>query len=241
MSDDVAGAEAEEESKLSDKSDAWTDLGLTLPVFVLYHLGVVFLPVRNAADPVTTELRELANQSLLEYAGLTLAIGTAFVLVLYLLGRGHAFRGWRFGLVFAEALVYAAVMRTAGNWVLGSLPLAKTSAVDNAFSGAVMSLGAGFYEELMFRVLLFGVGTWVVKAIVGKGPTGIVLMLLWALASAVLFSAWHYVGPLADPWDLRTFVYRATCGFVLALIYATRGFAPAVWTHALYDIWAMVF
>ena len=241
MSDEVVGAETDSEPSLRDKSDAWTDLGLTLPVFVLYHLGVVFLPIRNAADPVTTELRGLANQSLLEYAGLTVAIGTAFVLVLSLLGRGHAFRGWRFALVFAEALLYAAVMRGAGNWVLGSLPLAKASAVDSAFSGTVMSLGAGFYEELMFRVLLFGVGSWVIKAIVGKGPTGLFLLLFWATASALLFSAWHYIGPLADPWDARSFAYRATCGFVLAIIYATRGFAPAVWTHALYDIWAMVF
>ena len=45
-----------EEGDLPQKSDAWTDLGLTLPIFVLYHLGVVFLPIRNAADPVTHEL-----------------------------------------------------------------------------------------------------------------------------------------------------------------------------------------
>ena len=30
-------------------SDAWSDLVLTLPIFILYHLGVVLLPVRNAA------------------------------------------------------------------------------------------------------------------------------------------------------------------------------------------------
>lgn len=32
-----------------------------------------------------------------------------------------------------------------------------------------------------------------------------------------------------------------TCGLVLTAIYAFRGFAPAVWTHALYDVWVMVF
>ena len=30
-------------------------------------------------------------------------------------------------------------------------------------------------------------------------------------------------------------------GLVLTLIYATRGFAAAVWTHALYDVWVLVF
>src|SRR5690606_41405060 len=57
------------------KSGPWTDLGLTLPIFVGYHLGVVFLPMRNAADVVTRELVTLANDSLLAYGGLTLAIG----------------------------------------------------------------------------------------------------------------------------------------------------------------------
>lgn len=240
MSDEAAEVEAP--SEIAEKSDAWTDLGLTLPIFVLYHLGVVFLPVRNAADPVTSELKTLANESMLEYAGLTLAIGTAVVLFLYLVGRGHAFRGWRFGLLLGEGLLYATLMRTAGAWVLGTLPLAKGTVDEGGvFSGVVMSFGAGFYEEIMFRVLLFGVGSWIIKSMVGKGPTGLACILGWALASGLLFSAWHYVGPLADPWDLRSFAYRATCGLVLALIYALRGFAPAVWTHALYDIWAMVF
>jgi hypothetical protein len=237
--DDAPTPEAEEGG--GAKSDAWTDLGLTLPVFVLYHLGVVFLPVRNAADPVTSRLKTLANESLLEYAGLTLAIGVSFVLVLSMLGRGHAFRGWRFGLMALEGILYASLMRAAGTWVLGALPLAKGAPEDGLFAGIVMSLGAGFYEEIMFRVLLFGVGAWIIKQMVGKGATGLACVVGWALASGLLFSAWHYVGPLADPWDLRSFAYRATCGFFLAMVYALRGFAPAVWTHALYDIWAMVF
>ena len=39
---------------------------------------------------------------------------------------------------------------------------------------------------------------------------------------------------------LQTFVFRAVCGLILTAIYAFRGFAPAVWTHALYDVWVMV-
>src|SRR5260221_12074487 len=105
------------------RSDAWTDLGLTLPIFVAYHLSVVFLPVRNAADPVTMRLRSLANASVPSYFLFTLLIGAVFTGVLFLLGRRRAFSGWRFLFVAAEGLVYAPVLRFAASYFLGALPL----------------------------------------------------------------------------------------------------------------------
>ena len=72
---------------------------------------------------------------------------------------------------------------------------------------AVMSLGAGFYEELTFRVLLFGLGAkllvWVLGrerveiAGVGAARTSfrsMMIMLAWAVVCALIFSGVHYVG-----------------------------------------------
>jgi len=36
-------------------------------------------------------------------------------------------------------------------------------------------------------------------------------------------------------------VARAVLGLALTLVYSMRGFAAAVWTHALYDVWVLVF
>ena len=232
-----------EAQELAKKSDAWTDLALTLPVFLVYHLGVVLLPVRNAADPVTAELKALANQSLPLYAGLTLAVGIAFILVLATLGRREALSGRRFALIAVEGALYAFLMRFAGAYVVGSLRLAPPPVVGEnltAFSGLIMSLGAGFYEEIAFRVGLFGLGALLLKATFGKGRKGLMLVAGWAVVAAAVFAGWHYVGALGDPWSLQTFVFRAVCGLVLTAIFAFRGFAPAVWTHALYDVWVMV-
>lgn len=227
---------------LAGKSDAWTDLGLTLPIFLLYHLGVVFLPVRNAADPVTSELRALANQSLVLYAGLTLAVGATFVLVLAMMGRREALDGKRFALIAVEGAIYALLMRFAGSYVVGSLRLGPSvgGAPLGAFSSLIMALGAGFYEEIAFRVGLFGLGAMGLKLFFGKGLQGVLMLVGWALISAAVFSGWHYVGALGDPFDLKSFVFRMVCGLVLTAIYVFRGFAPAVWTHALYDVWVMV-
>lgn len=240
----MANPDADKEAQeLAKKSDAWTDLALTLPIFLVYHMGVVFLPVRNAADPVTAELRALANQSLPLYAGLTLAVGVIFIVVLATLGRREALSGKRFALIAVEGALYAFLMRFAGAYVVGSLRLGPPPIpVENftAFSGLIMSLGAGFYEEIAFRVGLFGLGALLLKATFGKGTKGLLLIAGWAVIAAAVFAGWHYVGALGDPWNLQTFVFRAVCGLVLTAIFAFRGFAPAVWTHALYDVWVMV-
>jgi hypothetical protein len=229
----------EAENALSRRTDAWIDLALTLPVFVVYHLGVVFLPVRNAADPVTHQLQRLANHSLLLYAGLTLAIGATFVGILALLGREQKFRLWRFGVAAVEGTLYATLMRAAAVYVVGSLRLAPGGAPGGLFAAVMMSLGAGLYEEIAFRVGVYGLGTLAVRHYVEPGLKRFGLLVGWALVEALIFSGWHYVGPMSDAFDLGSFTFRAVCGLMLTLVFALRGFAPAVWTHALYDIWAM--
>jgi hypothetical protein len=64
--------------------------------------------------------------------------------------------------------------------------------------------------------------------------------MAWALLCSLVFSGWHHVGEMADPFDLRIFLFRTVCGLVFTLIYTFRGFAPAVWTHALYDLWVLL-
>lgn len=224
---------------VAKKSDAWTDLGLTLPIFVAYHLGVAFLPVRNAADPVTAELRALASHNILLYAGLTLGIGVAFVVILAVLGKREAIQKRKFVFIALEGALYAFLMRFIGAYVVGSLRLGPPGG-GGLFTSVVMSLGAGFYEEIAFRVGLFGVGAFALKKLLGKGTRTVALTAVWAVIGACVFSGWHYVGPMSDAFNLQTFVFRAVCGLVLTAIYAFRGFAPAVWTHALYDVWVMV-
>ncbi|MBN1610429.1 MAG: CPBP family intramembrane metalloprotease [Polyangiaceae bacterium] len=243
----VSNRRRPEEGIVRGGSGPWADLGLTLPLFLGYHLGVVFLPVRNAADWVTRELVSLADQSLLAYGGLTMAIGTLFVSVLMLLGRGHALRWERFALVAVEGVLYAIVLRLAASYVVGRLTLVPGGApvladAPGALVGVVMALGAGFYEEIAFRVVLFGIGTklalWALPSVT---PVGRLLKtVIWAALAAAAFSGWHYFGELGDAFDLRSFVFRWVAGLVFSAIYALRGFAPAVWTHTLYDLWVLV-
>jgi len=238
--------EVSPEQEVASKSDPWSDLALTLPLFIGYHLGVVFLPVRNAADIVTKKLVEFAENNIAAYGAFTLAIGVIFVGVLALHGRQHALRWQRFAWVLSEGIIYAIAMRFAAAYLVGKLKLdagaAPEAAPVGAFAGIVLSLGAGFYEEIAFRVLLFGLVGKVLRLFaepISEGKAKL-LGLGWALVAAAAFSAWHYVGPLGDPFELRSFVFRFVCGLAFTLIYAFRGFAPVVWTHVVYDVWVLV-
>jgi hypothetical protein len=224
-------------------SDPWSDLVLTLPMFIGYHLGVIFLPIRNAADVVTRELVALADHDMTAYGGLTLGLGLAFVLVLGLAGRGHALRWQRFALIAAEGVAYAIAMRLVANEVVGRLLLMPSAAIDGRFAGLVMSLGAGFYEELAFRVILFGGGLKVINAVypATTQTRKVVIVSSWALLTAAVFSGWHYLGALGDAFDVQSFVFRVVCGLAFVCIYAFRGFAPVAWTHCIYDLWVLVF
>ena len=235
--------ENEAERFLKNPSGPLDDLALTLPVFVAYHLGVVFLPMRNAADVVTHELVALAQNDLLAYSGLTLAIGLLYSGVMLVLGRKYSLHWQRFALVAGEGVLYAVMMRMIAGYVVGRLRLAAGGApIQGVLAGSVMSLGAGFYEELVFRVILFGLGLHVVRALfkAKQGSRRLVSWLVWAALTAALFSGWHYVGDLGDDFEWKSFTFRWVCGMVFTVIFAFRGFAPAVWTHALYDLWVIV-
>src|ERR1041384_5917602 len=135
-----AAAETEAQRFLREGSGPWADLALTLPVFIGYHLGVVFLPVRNAADIVTRELVTLADNNLAAYGGLTLAVGVSFVGVLALIGRDQELRWHAFLWVLLEGLLYAVAMRLIAGYVVGSLRLAEGSPVSGEPPGVFGSV-----------------------------------------------------------------------------------------------------
>src|SRR5919204_5797197 len=102
----------------------------------------------------------------------------------------------------------------------------------------MLSVGAGIYEELLFRVVLVGALAWGATKVLGWRPlvAGIVATVLGAL----IFSAFHYIGPYGDPVDLYSFVFRTIAGLFFSALYLLRGFGITAWTHALYDVFLLL-
>ena len=222
-----------------------------LPLLVGYEALAALL-----AQPGKPELRNGADAIL---RGLfTLVAGqygsTIFMAVVVLVGVGLVIRDLkksrqplRVG-VFAAMLAEAAVLAVAFGFVigittaklLGSLralsmsPIAETSWTTRL----MLSLGAGLYEELFFRVLLVGGLAAGARVVLGFGRRS--AGILAAVVGAVVFSAFHYIGPYGDPFQLQSFVFRALSGLAFSGLYLLRGFGITAWTHALYDAFLLL-
>jgi membrane protease YdiL (CAAX protease family) len=192
--------------------------------------------VRNGADVLLRTM--LASGGLNGTAALTgvLLVGSLVLIILERRRRPVPVRaGVLFGMLLESsvlALLFGLVVSTATFWVLNP-PLLLMAPALGVREQVVLSLGAGIYEELVFRVLLAG-GLFVVLRAAGAGwrLAGISATLI----SALIFSAFHYVGAYGDPWQLESFTFRFLAGIAFSALFLLRGFGIAAWTHALYDV-----
>ena len=147
-----------------------------------------------------------------------------------LVGQGHGVaRGF---LQVAGAAAAAAGHGVAGGGMGG--PLANTSMATKV----MLSLGAGLYEELVFRVVLVSVIAFIATRVFRWRPFigGLTAVVL----SALIFSAFHYIGPYGDVLRLDSFVFRFIGGLAFSIVYVLRGFGIVAWTHTLYDLLVLV-
>jgi membrane protease YdiL (CAAX protease family) len=231
-----------------DPRNLLTSLVLVFPLFLIYQIGVLFtLPVLNGADFLTVFLFHNLGLSATAYLGYTAAVAVAFAISVGVLRRKQRFDPGLIVPVLVESAIYALTMGSLIVFVmtrgLGISPrLAGGAGGMIASQGFgtrfVMSLGAGVYEETVFRL---GIMTGVVVLL--ERVAGLRRWLAVALAlvvSAVLFSAMHHIPPYGDPLSLGVFLFRVLAGIFFGLVFWHRGFAVAVYTHALYDIYVLI-
>jgi membrane protease YdiL (CAAX protease family) len=215
-------------------------LVLTIPVFVLYHLGIVVMPLRNGVDLVSQLTFELLERSLLAYVGVTLGYAAAIAGTAYVLRRKGRLRPAELLPVLGESVVLAVLMSALVGWTTQKLldwqigPLQVGPVALGPLEKLVMAAGAGFHEELVFRVGFFAGGTLTIARLTRLSEAKAAWVA--ALLSSLIFSAVHYVGPMGDELSLVSFTFRVLAGLFLVAVYRLRGFAVAVYTHTIYDL-----
>lgn len=104
---------------------------------------------------------------------------------------------------------------------------------DPALEKFVSFIGAGIYEETLFRLLLFSFLAYGLRFV---DVPWVFASVLAAVASALAFAAAHNLGPDGEAFDNYVFVFRTLAGVYFALLFRCRGFGIAVGAHTGYDV-----
>jgi membrane protease YdiL (CAAX protease family) len=221
----------------------WPCLLFLAPLLAAYELGVISLGgdhpefLRNGADTWLRQGLAVVGMKQHYWAPVLLVV----LLLLWNLRRWYDRPGDLVGVLSGMALESVAfalalwgISRGLGPLVdyLG-LELNVDAAANPALGQVVTFVGAGIYEEMLFRLLLFSGLFLILKQL---GVTGVLAIGLSALSSALLFSAAHHVGAHGEPLEGYTFLFRTIAGVFFALVYMGRGFGIAVGAHACYDV-----
>ncbi|MBL4849285.1 MAG: CPBP family intramembrane metalloprotease [Planctomycetes bacterium] len=216
--------------------DPLNSLVLTLPILLLYNVGLLISGggTLNGVDFITVFL--LKNWGMSGMMAFNGGLFVTLVLAVLILKREKRLEPAIVFPIIVESTVYAVGMGSLILLLMTYIPgLNAAPPTVGLLDRIFISMGAGFHEELVFRLVLFGGLSWAIGRLTEKPELGIVIGLV---VSSLLFSLVHYLG--AEAFALNTFVYRALAGAVLVGLYYWRGFAVAVYTHAIYDVYVLV-
>jgi hypothetical protein len=222
-----------------------TSLMLVFPLWCLYQVGVLFtLPMLNGADFVTTLLFRTFQLSVRGYLAFLAAVVVVFAVSVSLLRRRQRFNGRIVLPVLLESSIYALTMGSLIVLVMTKLLhlsprlAGGTLGSESLLTRLVMSVGAGVYEETVFRLGVLGGLVAVGQRLIGLGRW--IAVPLAFLISSAAFSAMHHLPPYGDPFHMGLFTFRLLAGVCFGLLFWFRGFAVAVYTHALYDVYVLL-
>jgi hypothetical protein len=213
-----------------------TCLAFLLPLIVFYELGTRWC----ASDPVShVEQRIIAfslMQQFFSLFGVTGKYMPAAAVVSILLAC-HLVRndGWSTHLAYLvgmvlESAIYAVPLRALAMAFAHYLPLYPPT--DKPTALLVLSVGAGVYEEMLFRFVTYALLSFVLIDVLQLRRRGALLLIV--LISSLGFSAYHYLGSEVFEW--RSFAFRTLAGIYFGVIFLRRGIGVTAGTHAAYDI-----
>jgi hypothetical protein len=208
-----------------------------LPLLLVYESLMLLTrsEVRNGADVLTKIF--LGALGVRGVFGITLIICIAFAFIIWRDGRKKKTTPVKpvyFAIMFLESCVYATLvapiiyrlMKPLSGVAFDSFPLHEQ---------LTLSLGAGIYEEFVFRLLMIAAIVAIFRRL---ALSRIGWAYFWAIVfSSIVFSLFHYIGGYGDKFTLLSFIFRFFAGVLFAILYVLRGYGIAVYTHAMYDIY----
>ena len=211
-----------------------------LPLLVMYEACIVIgsysslYETRNGAEAF---VKNFLN-SIFDSSGQTVYSVLVALILLSLLWidrkrlKNESLKGSYFFFMILESFFFSLVLLVSMAFAKVSLLSVVTS--DVFFEEMYLSIGAGIWEEIIFRFfLLSSLLLFTTKILNFRRSLSIVLSIG---ASSIIFSYFHHFGIYGEMFNLGTFTVRSIAGVILGSIYLLRGIGISVYTHTLYDI-----
>lgn len=230
--------------------DYWTDarsplssLCFLLPWLAIYEAGIYLASLESTAT--VQNGADYWMRSLLTHAGAGHLVLPALVVGALLAWHLAGKHPWRLKAetqlgMLAESLLLAIGLMAVGrlHQVLfeqhvPSSHQAPLAMLPPAAVRAVTYVGAGVYEEVLFRLCLIPAACLVFRMFEFPGRLAAVMA---TLTTSFLFAIAHHIGPAADAFNLYSFSFRAAAGVFFAAVFLLRGFGITVGCHAAYDL-----
>ena len=213
-----------------------------LPLLVIYEILIVlsqsrYWGIRNAADVWIRTFLMAFDLQAQHITFVLIGISLALIPIAKSRARGIKLKANYFALMFAECLAFSLVLGVLLQSILRLGGLSSGGPGSGLMQNLALSVGAGLFEEIIFRVILLNLLFLLLSPLLKKKVVAAVVSVLLA---SFLFSLSHYVGTMADTWQLYSFMFRWAAGLLFTVLYFIRGFAITAYTHALYDIWVLV-
>ncbi len=213
-----------------------------LPLLVIYEILIVlsqsrYWGIRNAADVWIRTFLMAFDLQAQHITFVLIGISLALIPIAKSRARGIKLKANYFALMFAECLAFSLVLGVVLKSILRLGGLSSGGPGSGLMQNLALSVGAGLFEEIIFRVILLNLIFLLLSPLLKKKVVAAVFSVLLA---SFLFSLSHYVGTMADTWQLYSFMFRWVAGLLFTVLYFVRGFAITAYTHALYDIWVLV-
>jgi membrane protease YdiL (CAAX protease family) len=211
-----------------------------LPLLVVYEIGTFLY----AADPTTGRIQTIRARSILqsifEHIGIS-GYSLPVYLVIGILLLWHLIKRDKFAF---EPKLYGKMAIESVMWALPLVALmtliAKHAHVQAAGVGAdpgvkamlVFSVGAGIYEELLFRLMGLSLIRLGLVHFARSKPDHANYVAI--IVTSIAFALYHY-NP-GEPFTFNAALQYCFAGVFFSGVYAYRGFGIVVGTHAMYDV-----
>ena len=203
-----------------------------LPLLAAYELGGFWLggDRRNAAEQVLKDGSGLLGGAI-PFLGYLVFLGVLIVAIQVFRRRVPILR-W-FPVLLLETAIVALLLGPVVGHFVHWMGLERAAQADLP-ERLLLSVGAGVYEELLFRFILLAGCFSLLRR--GFDFTARFSMIVALTVSAGAFAAYHHIGPGAEPWSAVALGFRFGAGLILGGLFMTRGLAVAAYVHAEYDV-----